>query len=193
MKKCKKCNNFQEINEFARNGKYTHSYCRQCRNRISREWYKNNPTKIKERYKKREEWHKIYCRKYNKLETTKEYRRKYKSEKFKNDPLYRLQHVLRGRMHSALKTKGQRKFYKSFDLLGCSCVELKKHLESQWKGGMNWDNYGKGQGKWNIDHIIPCDSFDFSQEKEQKKCFHYTNLQPMWEIDNIRKSNKILK
>ena len=49
---------------------------------------------------------------------------------------------------------------------------------------MAWDNYGTGQNgkgtqEWQIDHIKPCASFDLSKESEQKKCFHYTNLQPL--------------
>ena len=65
-------------------------------------------------------------------------------------------------------------------------------MESQFTLGMNWDNYGRGKGKWNIDHIIPCDSFNLLDEEEQKKCFHYTNLQPLWFEDNLYKANKIL-
>jgi hypothetical protein len=56
---------------------------------------------------------------------------------------------------------------------------------------MNWKNYGKGEGKWNIDHILPCASFDLTQESEQHRCFHYNNLQPLWEIDNLKKGAKL--
>jgi hypothetical protein len=61
-------------------------------------------------------------------------------------------------------------------------------LEKQFTKGMNWKNYGK----WHIDHIKPCASFDLSLEHEQKLCFHFTNLQPLWAKDNIRKSDKII-
>lgn len=54
---------------------------------------------------------------------------------------------------------------------------------------MSWDNYGyRG---WHIDHIKPCSSFNLSDIKEQKKCFHYSNMQPLWWKDNIAKSNKV--
>jgi len=61
---------------------------------------------------------------------------------------------------------------------------------------MSWDNYGtgyngKGMEQWHIDHIIPCASFDLSKPSEQKKCFHYTNLQPLWAKDNLRKKDKL--
>ena len=71
-------------------------------------------------------------------------------------------------------------------LIGCSIDFLKQHLESKFQQGMSWKNYGK----WHIDHIRPCASFDLSQAREQKKCFHYKNLQPLWARDNILKKNK---
>ena len=54
---------------------------------------------------------------------------------------------------------------------------------------MSWENYG--YYGWHIDHIIPCSKFDLSKLEEQKKCFHFTNLQPLWALDNIKKSNKL--
>jgi hypothetical protein len=51
---------------------------------------------------------------------------------------------------------------------------------------MNWEN----QGEWHIDHILPCASFDLTKEEEQRKCFHYTNLQPLWAKDNMIKGSK---
>ena len=75
-------------------------------------------------------------------------------------------------------------------LLGCTVSFFMKHIESQWKEGMTWDNYGyRG---WHIDHIIPCSAFDLTKEEEQKKCFHYTNQQPLWAEENMKKGAKIL-
>lgn len=73
-------------------------------------------------------------------------------------------------------------------LLGCSILEFKQHIEKQFVRGMDWNNYGK----WHIDHIKPCDSFDLSLESEQKICFHYSNLQPLWAKDNLSKGRKIV-
>ena len=78
------------------------------------------------------------------------------------------------------------------DNLGCSLEEFKSHLESKWTEGMTWDNYGKGKGTWNIDHIKPCKSFDFTNPEEQRACFHYTNTQPMWGDENTRKGCKVI-
>ena len=74
-------------------------------------------------------------------------------------------------------------------MVDCSVEKLKQHLESQFKEGMTWTNYGKNG--WVIDHIQPCVSFDLSKLSGQKKAFHYTNLQPLWEKVNLHKASKI--
>lgn len=61
-------------------------------------------------------------------------------------------------------------------------------MQLQFKDGMNWGNYN--YNGWHIDHIKPCALFDLSKEEEQKKCFHYTNLQPLWGIDNLKKGDR---
>jgi len=76
------------------------------------------------------------------------------------------------------------------DLLCCTPGELKAHLESKFQPGMDWDNYGFYG--WHIDHKIPCAAFDLTKEDEAKKCFHFTNLQPLWAKDNNFKRAKIL-
>ena len=80
----------------------------------------------------------------------------------------------------------------------CSIEFLKKHLESQFKEGMNWKNQGrgwenKGMQEWHIDHKIPCASFNLSKKSEQRECFHYTNLQPLWAKENYKKGNNFIK
>jgi len=78
--------------------------------------------------------------------------------------------------------------------LGCSIDELKFYIEGQFQQGMTWDNWGViGTGKkWNIDHKIPLAFFDLTDRKQFLVACHYTNLQPLWALENIRKSNKIL-
>lgn len=68
---------------------------------------------------------------------------------------------------------------------------FRQHLESLFTEGMSWDNWGYGNDKWNIDHIIPCSAFDLTKPEQQKQCFNYLNQQPMWQIDNFKKGNKI--
>lgn len=97
------------------------------------------------------------------------------SERYNSDPEYKLKHILRVRIQKALKLSCKKT--SSTELLGCSISEYKLYLESKFKEGMNWDNYGvKG---WHVDHIIPCDAFDLSDVEQQKQCFHYTNTQPL--------------
>ncbi len=108
-------------------------------------------------------------------------------QKRKDDSNFRILGNLRTRLSKVLK--GNSKSKSTIELLGCTIHELRKHLQSQFLKGMNWDNYGKNG--WEIDHIKPCASFDLSDPKEQKHCFNYTNLQPLWGEDNRTKADKI--
>lgn len=113
------------------------------------------------------------------------YQKKYAKEKWNNDINYRLTKLLRNRVR-AMVTKGCKSAH-TLDLLGCSIDELKAHLEMQFEPGMTWDNCEE----WHIDHIIPCSYFDLTKEENQRICFNYRNLQPLWAKDNVKKSNKI--
>lgn len=134
---------------------------------------------------KRKEAAKVWHAKNKKAES--EYRKKYRSERFKKDPIFKLEYTCRARIHSALKSAFTKKSTRTSKLIGCTPIELKEYLESRFLDGMNWDNHGvKG---WHIDHIKPCAAFDLSNPYDQLKCFHYTNLQPLWWKDNIIKSD----
>lgn len=98
---------------------------------------------------------------------------------------YRILHNLRSILRNAIKNQYGKKSERTIELLGCSIVFLKKYIELKFSEGMNWNNYGK-KG-WHIDHIKPCVMFNLTDPKEQKKCFRYTNLQPLWENDNLKK------
>jgi len=100
---------------------------------------------------------------------------------------------LRNRIRLALN--GICKSKKTKELLGCSIEKLKKYLEKKFKPNMSWSNYGSGKNgkgiiEWQVDHIKPCASFDLSNPEEQRKCFHYTNLQPLWARENLSKGIK---
>jgi hypothetical protein len=115
-------------------------------------------------------------------------RKDYIKIKMKNDPIFKLLCNIRNRLNLALKNNV--KSNKTKELFGCTVDLVKKHLESQFKEGMTWENHGvKG---WHIDHIKPCSYFDLSDPEQQRKCFHYTNLQPLWWYENLKKRNKIL-
>ena len=117
----------------------------------------------------------------------KDYQRNYMAERASNDLDFRLRGSLRARIRAAIKSKGGHKCSKTIALVGCSIEELRAHLEANFTSGMSWDNYGS----WHIDHIKPCAAFDLSDERQQRKCFHYSNLQPLWAQDNLRKGAKV--
>jgi hypothetical protein len=108
-------------------------------------------------------------------------------------PIRKLNKNIRTRIIMAMK--GKNKSAPTLKLMGCSFIELRSYIESKFLPGMNWENHGRWKRgepmKWHIDHIIPCDAFDLTKPEEQEKCFHYTNLQPLWAIDNCIKNNKI--
>jgi hypothetical protein len=97
---------------------------------------------------------------------------------------------LRNRITVAMMRYGTTKSNSTEVLIGCSVPDLRQHLEVQFVDGMTWDNYGRIG--WHIDHIRPCASFDLTDPAQQRQCFHYSNLQPLWAADNIRKGAKLL-
>lgn len=105
----------------------------------------------------------------------------------KIDPHTRIRDNLSLRMRLALKEQNLTKRNTTSDLVGCSIPYLKKYLEKKFKKGMNWKN--QGIFGWHIDHIKPCSKFDLSDPNQQRECFNYKNLQPLWAKENILKSN----
>ena len=103
------------------------------------------------------------------------------------DPIFRRLSIYRKRLRSALH--GANILPKtSIRLFGCDMINFRNHIESMFKDGMSWENYG--QGGWHIDHIKPCSAFNLNLDSEWSKCFHYSNLQPLWPRENQKKSNK---
>ena len=112
--------------------------------------------------------------------------KEYQKQRRQVDPGFRMLMNLRGRVAGAMRLTGEKKSAKTRNLIGCTIPELRKHLEAQFLPGMSWDNYGQ----WHIDHKRPCASFDLLDPAQQRLCFHYTNLQPLWAQDNFRKNKK---
>ena len=115
-----------------------------------------------------------------------DYQKKYKQEKYYRDPIFKMMVCVRARVNSFLKEKNIKKNNKTFEIVGCSPQSLKEHLEKLFVDGMTWDN----QGKWHIDHKIPLASA--KTEEELYKLCHYTNLQPLWAEDNMKKGSKLI-
>lgn len=129
-----------------------------------------------------------YCRKKNQL--TGGYWNRYNKLRKRRDPAFRATVYLRTRIYLAVKRNRSgmaSKSKKTADLLGCTVAELMSHLEARFLPGMCWENYGR---IWHIDHIKPCAAFDLSSADQQRKCFNYSNLQPLFAIDNIRKGKR---
>jgi len=109
------------------------------------------------------------------------YSNHYQQRRRRVDPGYAITLRLRSRINHAIK--GTSKSAKTTELVGCSPGELVRHLESQFVDGMSWEN----RHLWAVDHIRPCASFDLADPEQQRQCFHYSNLQPLWAVDNMRK------
>ena len=149
--------------------------CKECRKITTQKYYQENKESKK---LSSSEYYKNNKEKANKC------RLAYQRKKVKEDIRYRLTRNLRNRLYHALRTKNWKKNTNFTKYIGCTREELIVHLELKFTPDMNWSNYGD----WHIDHIIPLDSAG-TEEQLYQLC-HYTNLQPMWALENIVKSNK---
>ncbi len=113
-------------------------------------------------------------------------KRNYEKARKANEPAYAMMERLRSRLGNALSRCGAGKSASTMQLVSCTSEQLAAHIEAQFLPGMSWDN----RSEWHVDHIIPCAAFDLLDPAQQQKCFHYTNLQPLWAADNLRKSTK---
>jgi len=176
-KVCTKCSKNLVLTDFCKGNNKDGLYCRckQCMKKSHRQYYIKNKDKI-------DKQHRDYYK--NNKEISKLRSIKNAKNRRKVDIDFKLRNYLRTRIWNALKMNI--KSNSTTKLLGCSIEFLKYYLTKQFKPGMSWSNYGK----WHIDHIRPCCTFDLSKPEEQRKCFHYTNLQPLWAFDNLSKSKK---
>jgi hypothetical protein len=179
-KKCKRCATLKPFSEFYKqsdkpNGMASH--CKPCASEKHKEANKHNKEKRK-----------ITTSKYKKenREKIREADRIYTAKKRKEDPIFNIKSALRARIVSVL---GYKKTKQSIEYIGCTLDEYKVYLESKFQHGMTWEN--RGRFGWHIDHIRPLSSFDLSDPAEIEKAFHYTNTQPLWWIDNLKKSDKV--
>jgi len=156
-------------------------------NAASKKYYELNKDKIITRHhlphvveRRRAERMKWYLK--NKPKAHKNQQRRFAVRR-KTDIGFKIKIQVSDRMRKALKGTKTKKASKTTDLLGCSIQQLKIYLSKQFLHGMTWENYGK----WHIDHKRPCASFELSNPSEQKICFHFSNLQPLWAKDNLKK------
>ena len=202
--RCKKCENIS--NEIYRqkhkerdkekNREYERLRCQTPERKASKKrTYKKYRSEILEKAKKYRKENKEFLAEQNKRwvknnkQAKREYMNKYWSERRKEDKNFRLSLSLRDKLSKILKQKNIKKTIKTFDLIGCSIVDLRIHFEKQFQTGMTWENHG--YYGWHIDHIRPISSFDLTDPEQQKLCFHYSNLQPLWAKDNLKKAAKL--
>lgn len=154
----------------------------------SRAYYARHKEKIKAYHNARREKYQAYY-KQNRgriLARAKAYYQANPEKAREKERSLRLAKNLRARMRRTLK-RGS-KVASTLELLGCSIPEWRAHLESLFLPGMTWENYGTA---WHVDHRKPCASFDLTDPSQQRICFHWSNTQPLFAVDNLRKSNKI--
>ena len=194
MKKCTKCKIEKQLIYFGkakRSKDGLTNHCKLCNKENRKENYKQYYEKNKDKIQE-------YKKEYNKKnkENIKEQRKKYdknnrkrvnkiRRDKRKFDQLYKMSCNLRKRTWEAFKKKCYNKSTKTQEMLGVDWEVCKLNIERQFTEGMSWDNYGD----WHIDHIIPLSCAN--TEEELKKLCHYSNLQPLWAVDNLMKSDKI--
>lgn len=192
-KQCKKCNIEKPLGDFCnRKGEIDgkHRYCKSCLNQNFKSYYHSSGRKESDYYKTYRQQNKEYFNQYsnNHYHTKKELYREWNKNKYHSDPSFRIKHVTSARISEALKTYNTLKNNRTIEYLGCNMEEYTLYLEKQFTPEMSWNNYGEF---WEIDHILPIDSFDLEIEENLYKCFHYTNTQPLEKSKNREKSNKV--
>lgn len=88
---------------------------------------------------------------------------------------------LLSRIYSSLKSIDLIKKNSTEETIGCKILFFIGYIESKFTKGMSWDNYGE----WHIDHLQPCKTFNLFDERQQKICFHYSNMRPLWSTTEI--------
>jgi hypothetical protein len=218
---CYSCHESKPLIEFCKckTGIYGyHNHCKACAKIAKQRWTKENPNWSKNYISQPEYKEKMRIQQNKRYHTDPEYRAKIlelnklrrrqepakkmqrlnERFKYKTNINYKLAKSLRARLGLEIRKMKQtldielHKTTSAIELLGCSIFDLKIHLESQFKEGMSWENHGHGENCWHIDHILPCASFDLTDIEQQKKCFHYSNLQPLWQTENLSKSDKLI-
>jgi len=113
--------------------------------------------------------------------------REWKKAKRKTDPVFRMKCKVRSLVSRALMYRGMYKPDSYEAIVGCMYSEFKDYIESRFLDGMTWDNHGKFG--WHLDHIVPLASA--KSNDDAIRLSHYTNIQPLWWLDNLRKSAKV--
>jgi hypothetical protein len=184
QKECTKCKQTKVLSDFRKRKHYVNSSCKSCEKEELRIYRLNNQEKIKEASRKR-----LAKKKQDPLfrKQLTEKKRLYKNKKKQEDPIYKMKLNISKLIGESIKRHGWGKNTKTFELLGCDWQTFKLHIENQFVDGMTWENHG--QFGWHFDHITPISSG--KTQDEINNLNHYTNFQPLWWEDNLRKSDKL--
>lgn len=207
-KYCPKCEKTKPTTDFHKSTKRPTGcavYCKECKKVERLEYFKDPLARLNKnlKSKRHRELNKDTIRKQSsekrKTPESRSKRRVWSANRRRTNTQYKLTENLRGRVYKALVANKATKSIRTIELLGCTIPFLKNHLESLFLPTMTWENYGS---LWHIDHKIPCASFNLVELEQQKACFNYTNLQPLFAvttvidgveyIGNINKNNRIL-
>jgi 5-methylcytosine-specific restriction endonuclease McrA len=190
MKQCVKCSKIKPLTEFYKDSRTTdglYCSCKKCHDKRSRNWAKNNIQQFKEYQEK-------YIKKWKKEnpERVRELNKKHYN-KISKTPFYKVNKKISRSIRYCLKGNKNGRPWET--LVGYTLEELIAHLESKFEDWMTWDNHGiyeEGKLKWQIDHIRPISSFNFTspEDKEFKDCWALENLQPLEATENLKKGNK---
>ena len=193
LKQCPKCSEPKSLSEFSKLKGRKDGLQVYCKEHTKENWNKpENQKKLKE-YRSNPQ-NKEHNRKMNKIwrnqnkERLRPMQSKYQRKRKQTDINFKIKCNLSTRIWQALKNNSKSK--RTLELLGCTIEEFKQHLQFKFTQGMTWDNYG--YYGWHVDHIKPCAKFDLTDPKQQLICFNYKNLQPLWAIDNHKKSDKLM-
>ena len=206
-KECTKCGEVKAFSEYGKHKLGKHGLmanCRVCRkeymkqyrqankNAITeqrKQYYRTNKEVVDERLKQWRQANKEaiveYRKQYN--QANKEKKNKYERKRRAKNPAVRMIESLRCGLWHAMN--GKQKPKKTMEFLGCTLGHLEHHLSAQFEDGMTLENYGADG--WVIDHIMPVSRFDHNDPEQVATCWHYTNMQPLWDRDNKIKSDML--
>lgn len=188
---CNKCKSVKYINDFGKDKTNAYGFepvCKECRKNAATKRRLENPERVKEIRRRSRNQHAEYSRAKKKEwdENNRDHINEYKRSKYANDLEYKTQILCRSLVRRLFKTTGVKKCEKTEVVLGYSHKDLKDHIESQFKDGMTWNNYGE----WHIDHIVPISSAKTLAEGIELS--QLSNLQPLWAEENLSKGSKLL-
>lgn len=190
MKVCTKCKQEKPLSEYYKKKQknktgiayYPHSNCKTCHKKKTLNHSKKYVVKRKRRQRNQTDEGRQRQRRFSQKWIKSGKSKTWQRMKRKTDPSFRLKDNLRRRLYSALN--GKTKAASTMELVGCTSQYARQWIESQLKDGMTWNTV-------EVDHMMPCCSFNLEDPEQQKQCFHYTNLQPLFKRDNRQKSGRI--